>query len=504
MTAKPLLTMRKIYKVFPGVKALSDVDFTLRSGEIHALLGENGAGKSTLIKVLTGVEKLDSGQIELSGEEIRTKSPKHAQELGISTVYQEVNLCANLSVAENIFIGREPKKNGMIDWKTINSRTKKLLNKLNIDIDVTQTLSHYSVAVQQMVAIARAIDVEAKVLILDEPTSSLDATECEKLFNVMNQLKSEGMGIVFVTHFLDQVYAVSDRITILRNGELVGEFLAAELPKLELISKMIGKGYDVLSETIKNTDNDQDIEKQVYLRADKVLSIGNIKEFTLDVKKSEVLGLAGLLGSGRSETARVIFGADKVSSGTLYIKGEKVNLGKPLDAIKKGIAYCPEDRKTDAILGNLSIRENIIVALQSKEGMFKFIGRKKQEEIADYYIKLLQIKTPNREQLIKNLSGGNQQKVILARWLATHPELLILDEPTRGIDIGTKAEIQQLVVELAHGEMAVIFISSEMDEMLRCCTRMAVFSEKQKLGELEGDEISEQKIMKMIAGGNER
>ncbi|WP_070000300.1 sugar ABC transporter ATP-binding protein [Cellulosilyticum sp. I15G10I2] len=501
MTVQPLLTMRGICKDFPGVRALLDVDFTLRAGEIHALLGENGAGKSTLIKVLTGVEKLDCGQIELNGQEIRTKSPKHAQELGISTVYQEVNLCANLSVAENIFIGREPKKNGIIDWHTIHNRTKKLLKKLNIDIDVTQNLGQYSVAIQQMVAIARALDVEAKALILDEPTSSLDTAECEKLFQVMKQLRREGMGIIFVTHFLDQVYAVSDTITILRNGELVGEYTTKELPKIELIGKMIGKDYESLSKTIKSTHSDTNGHKEIFLRAEQVTSDGDIKSVTLNVKKSEVLGLAGLLGSGRSETARAIFGADKISEGTMYINGERAGFKQPLDAIKKGIAYCPEDRKTDAILGNLSIRENIIVALQAQRGLFKFIKRKEQEEIADRYIKLLEIKTPNREQLIKNLSGGNQQKVILARWLATHPELLILDEPTRGIDIGTKAEIQKLVVKLANEGMAVIFISSEMDEMLRCCTRMAVFSEKQKLGELEGDEITEHEIMKMIAGG---
>jgi simple sugar transport system ATP-binding protein len=501
MAVKPLLTMRNISKDFPGVKALAEVEFTLRAGEIHALLGENGAGKSTLIKVLTGVERLDGGQIELNGEEILAKTPKQAQALGISTVYQEVNLCANLSVAENIFIGREPKRNGLIDWKTIHTRTKELLKKLNIEIDVSRTLGEYSVAVQQMVAIARAIDVDAKILILDEPTSSLDATECKKLFGVMKQLRGEGMGIIFVTHFLDQVYEVSDTITILRNGELVGEFAAEKLPKIELIGKMIGKDYDILAQTIKNSDTDKNTDKEIFLRADRASSLGNVEAFTLEIKKSEVLGLSGLLGSGRSETARVIFGADKLSTGEIHINGGKTALRSPLDAIKKGIAYCPEDRKTDAILGNLSIRENIIVALQAKKGLFQFISRKEQEEIADYYIKLLEIKTPGREQLIKNLSGGNQQKVILARWLATNPELLILDEPTRGIDIGTKAEIQKLVVQLAESGMAVVFISSEMDEMLRCCTRMAVFSEKQKLGEIQGDEISEQKIMKMIAGG---
>lgn len=499
--SEPLLTMRGIYKSFPGVKALINVDFTLNSGEIHALLGENGAGKSTLIKVLTGVEKMDLGETKLDGKRISVKSTQQAQQAGISTVYQEVNLCPNLSVAENIFIGREPKIAGLIDWKTINKKSKKLLADLNINIDVTLALGDYSVAIQQMVAIARAIDISAKVLILDEPTSSLDASECEKLFEIMRKLKKQGMGIVFVTHFLDQVYAVSDKITILRNGSLVGQYDADKLSKVDLIGKMIGKDFASLSASIKTKSYNTTENKEVFMVVDKASSTGNIKEFSLEVNKSEVLGLSGLLGSGRTETARVLFGADKIDSGNMYIKGKKVNLKAPIDAIKKGIAYCAEDRKKDGIIGDLSIRENIIIALQAKRGMFKYLSRKEQNKIADKYIELLEIKTPSREQLIKNLSGGNQQKVILGRWLATNPELLMLDEPTRGIDIGTKVEIQKLVVKLANEGMAVAFISSEMDEMLRCCTRLAVYNEKEKIGELVGDEISEQEVMKMIAGG---
>ena len=495
---KPLLKMSGINKSFPGVVALKDVNFTLRTGEIHALLGENGAGKSTLIKVLTGVYQADSGTIELNGIPIRTQSPKHAQELGISTVYQEANLCDNLTVAENIFIGREPMKRGRIDWEEINSRSRKLLESLNLNIDVTQTLDNYSVAIKQMVAIARALDISAKVLILDEPTSSLDKAECQKLFEVMRKLRNDKMGIIFITHFLDQVYEVSDKITVLRNGMFVGDFEADKLSKLDLIGKMIGKDYEMLEKAVKTEG--LTCKGETFLTADNIAS-SSVKPFSLEINKNEVFGLAGLLGSGRTETARVIFGADKSEGGKIFVKDEERHFKNPIDAIKVGIGYCPEDRKVDGILPDLSIKENIVLALQTKKGLFKFIDKKTQKEIADKYIKLLDIKTPDSEQLIKNLSGGNQQKAILARWLATEPDLLILDEPTKGIDVGTKAEIQKLVLELASNGMAIVFISSEMDEMLRCCGRMAVYSEKQKFGELSGEQINEKAIMDMIAGG---
>ena len=495
-----LLTMRNISKSFPGVKALDKVDFTLRKGEIHALLGENGAGKSTLIKVLTGIESMDEGQVTLEGKPIHVKNSQHAQALGISTVYQEVNLCGNLSVAENIFVGREPMAFGRIDWKTVNKRAKELLKNLNVDIDVTKTLDSFPVAIQQMVAIARALDISAKILILDEPTSSLDAAECKKLFSVMKQLKAEGMGTIFVTHFLDQVYEVSDMITVLRNGELVGEYEVQNLPKVELIGKMIGKDYEQLQQ-IESSKKAPEDKKENFITCKDIVTETNIKNLDLEVNKGEVLGLAGLLGSGRSEIVRALFGVDRILGGELNVNKKRIKRNKPITAIRNGLGYCPEDRKSEGIVSELTIRENIILALQAKRGMFRFIGRKEQNRIAEHYIKLLDIKTPGREQQIKNLSGGNQQKVLLARWLATDPELLMLDEPTRGIDVGTKTEIQKIVLQLAEKGMSVIFISSEMDEMLRCCGRMVVLNDKKKLGELSGAEINEQIIMEMIAGG---
>ncbi len=498
----PILKMFGICKTFPGVKALQNVDFQLRAGEIHALMGENGAGKSTLIKVLTGVEKLNEGEIFLDGENIRPRSPLDAKSLGISTVYQEINLCPNLSVAENMFIGREPIAFGKIDWKEINKRAAEALEKLNIKIDVTQTLDSYSVAIQQMVAIARALDSSSKILILDEPTSSLDRQEVEKLFEVMRKLKNEGLGIVFITHFLDQVYEVTDRITVLRNGELVGEYETAELPRVQLVAKMIGKEFDELASLNKGLGAvDYIDEVTALLSARGVGHSGTIRPFDLDVNKGEVLGLVGLLGSGRTETARVLFGADKADRGEIYINNKKVTMASPMDAIKHGIAFCPENRKTEGIIGDLSVRENIILALQAKKGISRYLTGKEQEQLADKFIKLLSIKTAGPEQLIKNLSGGNQQKVILARWLATEPDLLILDEPTRGIDVGTKAEIQKLVVDLAGKGIAVVFISSELDEELRTCNRMAVFRDREKIAELTGDDLNEHFVMQTIAGG---
>lgn len=497
-----LLQMSHISKRFPAVIALNDVQFELKRGEIHALLGENGAGKSTLIKVLTGVEIRDEGTVLMEGKEIFPHSPLEAQEVGISTVYQEVNLCPNLSVAENVYIGREPRnKIGGIDWKTINRNAAELLARFDLNIDVTKTLDSYSVAVQQMVAIARAVDISAQVLILDEPTSSLTAVEVDKLFEIMRKLRSEGMGIIFVTHFLDQVYEVSDTITVLRNGEYVGTWAAADLPRVELVGKMIGKEYAELNQSAK----DKAVHKE---GGDVLVSISNattsgIADVNLEIHKNEVLGFSGLLGSGRSEIARLIFGVDRMEKGEVDVAGRKVQLKDPLSAIRSGFAFCPENRKTEGIVGDLTIRENIMLALQTKRGMFKKISRAEAEKLADEYIKKLAIKTPSQDQLIKNLSGGNQQKVILARWLATNPDLLMLDEPTRGIDIGTKAEIQKIVVQLADEGMAVIFISSEIDEMLRCCERMVVLRDKKRVTELVGDEISEATIMKYIAGGVE-
>lgn len=496
-----LITMTNISKRFPGVQALRDVSFSLQKGEIHALLGENGAGKSTLIKVLTGVERHDDGTILMEGRPISPKSVQEAQLLNISTVYQEVNLCPNLSVAENLFIGRERKKRGLIDWEHTTQAAQRLLQLFNLDIDVNRTLSTYSVAIQQMVAIARAVDISAKVLILDEPTSSLSAVEVQELFKIMRMLKERGIGIIFVTHFLDQVYGISDTITVLRNGEYVGTYPTSGLPRIQLVGKMIGKEYTELeakpSTAVHRTDTTPPL---LELHA---ASTTQIKEINLSLAKGEVMGFAGLLGSGRSEMARMLFGADHLVSGTLTMEGTPVSLRHTLDAIRHSIAFCPEDRKSDGIIGELTIRENIILALQAKRGMFKKIPRIEADRIVEQYIKALQIKTPGPEQLTRNLSGGNQQKVILARALATLPVLLILDEPTRGIDVGTKAEIQKMVRSLAEEGMALVFISSEVDEMLRCCDRMTIMRDKVQVGELVGNEISEAAILKCIAGGDQ-
>lgn len=502
MSESIVLSMKDISKTFPGVKALSHVDFTLRKGEIHALMGENGAGKSTLIKVLTGVHEFENGTIHIDGisKAIVNKSPQDAQSRGISTVYQEVNLCPNLTVAENLFIGHEPRKLGMIDWRTMNKKSAELLESLGIEVVPARLLSECSIATQQMIAIARAVNMKCKVLILDEPTSSLDDDEVEKLFVLMRRLRDEGVGIIFVTHFLEQVYAVCDRITVLRNGELVGEFKTKELPRFQLVAKMMGKDFDDLADIKSGHKMMEDGEP--VIEAEGLGHKGTIRPFDITVHKGEVIGLSGLLGSGRSELVRAIYGADKADSGTLKVKGKEVKIKSPLDAMKLGMAYLPEDRKKDGILADLSVRENIIIALQAKRGMFHPMSRKEMNEAADKYIEMLQIKTASRETPIKSLSGGNQQKVIIGRWLLTNPEYLILDEPTRGIDIGTKTEIQKLVLDLAEQGMAVTFISSEVEEMLRTCSKMGILRDGRKVGELSGNELSQDGIMKAIAGGD--
>ncbi len=502
MEHKIVLSMKDVSKTFPGVKALSHVDFTLRSGEIHALMGENGAGKSTLIKVLTGVHEFETGEIRIDGAQkpIVNHSPQEAQQNGISTVYQEVNLCPNLTVAENLFIGREPRKYGLIDWKTMNRKSEELLRGLEIEVPATRMLEECSIAIQQMIAIARAVDMKCRVLILDEPTSSLDEGEVEKLFGLMRRLKNEGVGIIFVTHFLEQVYEICDRITVLRNGELVGEFETEKLPRVMLVAKMMGKDFDDLAD-IKSERTTAPREKEPVVEAEGIGHQGTIKPFNLTVNKGEVVGLTGLLGSGRSELVRAIYGADKADSGTIRVFGKEVKINTPLDAMQAGMAYLPEDRKKDGILADLSVRENIIIAMQAKRGMFRPMSRKEMEDAADNFIQLLQIKTASRETPVKSLSGGNQQKVIMGRWLLTNPRFLILDEPTRGIDIGTKTEIQKLVLRLADEGKAVVFISSEVEEMLRTCSRMAVLRDGKKVGEIEGEDLTQEKIMETIAGG---
>jgi monosaccharide-transporting ATPase len=496
-----LLNMKGITKSFPGVIALEDVDFSLRRGEVHSLVGENGAGKSTLIKVLTGVEHHEAGSIELEGEPVQVRSPQHSQELGISTVYQEVNLCTNLSVAENIVLGHEPHRFGSIYWRKMNRLASQALKRLEIDIDVSRPLRNYSLAIQQMVAIARSLEfTSAKILILDEPTSSLAVHETNLLFDVMRKLKDEGIGIIFITHFLDQVYEISDRITVLRNGKLVGTYEAASIPLVELIAKMLGRSITDLDAVIKSkVEHEQKKSGERVLEAKGLGRTGALEPVDLELGVSEVLGLAGLLGSGRTEVANLLFGIDKPDSGSLTLKGEEIEKFSPLESLNNGLALCPEDRKAEGIVGDLTIRENIILALQARYGWFKFLGPEKQNEIARNYVKLLGIVTPSPEQLAKNLSGGNQQKLILARWLATNPQVLILDEPTRGIDVGAKAEIQKLVLDLADEGKSCVFISSELEEVLRVSDRVVVMRDHEKAAEYSGD-VDDQTIIQTMAG----
>ena len=504
MKEKSVLEMRNIYKSFPGVKALQNVDFTLEEGEIHALMGENGAGKSTLIKVLTGVYEKDEGEIWLKGldKPAVIHSPQDAQNLGISTVYQEITLCPNLTVAENMYIGRG--KGFAQNWKKMNADADKILQSLDIPAKANQQLSTCSIAIQQMVAIARAMDMDCKVLILDEPTSSLDEQEVEKLFHLMKDLKAKGVGIIFVTHFLDQVYAVCDKITVLRDGKLVGQYEIKDLPRVKLVATMLGKELDDMSD-IKG-ENKPFVSKETtpVFEAEGLQSNAGIKPFDFHINKGEINGFTGLLGSGRSECVRAIFGADKVIHGTLKKNGKPVKINKPLDAMKQGIAYLPEDRKVDGIVGDLSVRDNIILAAQVLRGFFRPFSKAEKNKLAEEYIKLLEIKTASADTPIKSLSGGNQQKVILARWLLTHPEYLILDEPTRGIDVGTKVEIQKLVLKLASEGMSVTFISSETDEMLRTCSRLVVMRDRAVVGELSGEDLTQSKIMSTIAGGEKK
>ena len=494
-----VLTMRGIYKSFPNVKALQNIDFTLRKGEIHALMGENGAGKSTLIKVLTGVYTKDEGEIRIDGVEdaITIRSPQEAQNYGISTVYQEITLCPNLTVAENMYIGRGGKR--VVKWKEMEKNAGTLLKNLGIPARPKQQLGSCSLAVQQMVAIARAVDTNCKVLILDEPTSSLDDKEVAMLFSLMRDLKARGVGIIFVTHFLEQVYEVSDRITVLRNGELVGEYEIEKLPQVELVAKMMGKELEGLS-NLKNTSVITDEEREVLYEAHD-LSSSEARPFDFHIAKGEVNGFTGLLGSGRSESVRAIFGADHVTGGKVTMDGKPVKITKPVQAMKNGIGYLPEDRKRDGIIADLSVRENIILAMQVMNGFFHPISKSQAEAFADEYIAALDIKTASSDTPIKSLSGGNQQKVILARWLLTHPQYLILDEPTRGIDVGTKTEIQKLVLKLAEEGMSVTFISSEIEEMLRTCSRLIVMRDRKIVGELTGEDLSQDRVMMTIAGG---
>ncbi|MCL3777140.1 MULTISPECIES: sugar ABC transporter ATP-binding protein [unclassified Actinomyces] len=501
----PVVEMTGITITFPGVRALDDVDVTLYPGEVHALMGENGAGKSTLIKALTGVNTLTAGRIVVDGKEVSFSGPAEAQEAGVAVVFQEVNLCANLSVAENVMLGHEPTTGPFISWRAMRQQAKEHLARLHLDIDPSSTLGSHTIATQQLCAIARALVVDAKVLILDEPTSSLDKDEVAELFAVVRELKSTGVAILFVSHFLDQVYEISDRMTVLRNGRLVGTALTQDLPRSELISMMIGKDAAEL-ESIGGGVHDSGVSRtgEPVLHAIGISKRGSVEAYDLGIHPGEIIGVAGLLGSGRTEAARLLAGVDRTDTGTLKVKGAETRLSSPLAAVHKGIVYSTEDRKKEGIVGDLTVRENIALALQASRGAWRPIPRKELDEIVERYMEALDIHPRNPGMLIKNLSGGNQQKVLLARWLATAPELLILDEPTRGIDVGTKAEIQRLVAQLAGQGMSVVFISSELEEVLRLSHRIMVMRDRAKIAEIDnGPGVTAATILSTIAAQKE-
>jgi monosaccharide-transporting ATPase len=488
VSTEPLLVARGVEKRFPGVHALAGVDLEVRAGEVHSLMGQNGAGKSTLIKILTGVYARDGGTITFEGRDFRPTSPGDAQRQGISTIYQELSLVPTLTVAENLFLGRAPRRWFGIDWGAMRRKAAEILATFDLKIDVDQPLGTMSAAVQQLVAIARAVQTEARLIIMDEPTSSLDSHETEVLLGIIGRLKARGLGIIFVTHFLEQVYQVSDRITVLRNGSLVGTYEASKLSRLELVSHMLGKVPEEVEPVLHGQPESQ---RPVVVDARRLERRG-VEPFDLTIHEGEVVGFAGLLGSGRTEAARLLFGADHARSGT--VNGTVPR--SPRHAIEQGMAFCPEERKADGIIPDLSVRENIALVVQRKLGFI--LSHEQQTKLAQEFVTKLSIKTPSVEQPVRLLSGGNQQKVILARWLAYQPRLLIVDEPTRGIDVGAKGEIERLIHQLSQKGLAVLFISAALEEVLRISRRIAVFRDRKKVGELSSTTLPE--VMKMIAG----
>ncbi|WP_138946064.1 sugar ABC transporter ATP-binding protein [Plantibacter sp. M259] len=498
---EPIVEMQHISIEFPGVKALQDVDFRLFPGEVHTLMGENGAGKSTLIKALTGVYKIDSGTILVAGGPRSFSGTADAQSAGISTVYQEVNLCDNLTVGENVMLGHEVRGPFGINWRRTHEAAHEALVGLGLGhIDPKQPLSSISLALQQLVAISRAMVTKSKVLILDEPTSSLDANEVEGLFQVMRRLRDQGVAILFVSHFLDQVYAISDRLTVLRNGEFVGEYRTADLNRTELISKMIGKDYGALAALGSNRGRTATADTPAFYSAKDLGRKRSIDPVDIEVHAGEVVGLAGLLGSGRTELGRLIYGADRPDSGTVTIDGATAEVHTPMAGLSKQIAFSTENRRDEGIIGDLTVRENLILAVQARRGWARPLSRREQNELCDKYLLELNVRPSDPERPIKNLSGGNQQKVLLGRWLATKPQLIVLDEPTRGIDVGAKAEIQEAIAALAEDGMSVVFISSELEEVVRLSERIVVLKDHRKIGEIvNGPEVTADTIVDLIA-----
>jgi simple sugar transport system ATP-binding protein len=486
-----------ISKRFPGVIALDDVDIAFQPGEIHALLGENGAGKSTLIKIMTGALTRDSGSLLMDGEPIEIDSPAAAQAVGIGAVYQEVNLIPTLSVVANLTLERQPRRFGFVSWRKAAEDARAALARLDIKIDVERPLGSYSLAIQHLVAIARALRADTRVLVLDEPTASLDAREVERLFAILRDLKARGLAIVFITHFLDQVYQIADRITVLRNGRRVGAAATTQLPQVQLVSLMLG--HELQAVEARRPTDEAKTDRAPVISAKGLGAKRVMEPFDLELRAGDVLGLAGLLGSGRTETAKLVFGATPADSGGIFVDGKPASIRSPRQAIRLGVGFCPEDRKREGLMLELTVRENIILALQTKRGWLRLLPAAEQDKLANEMIRALGIATPDTEKPAGQLSGGNQQKVILARWLVSNPRVLILDEPTRGIDVGAHAEVVALIRRLCAEGMALLVASSELDEVVAFSNRVAVLRDRRKVAELAGAKIERDDIVKAIA-----
>ena len=486
-----ILTMKGIDKSFPGVHALDHVDLEVRKGEVHALMGENGAGKSTLMKVLTGIYSKDSGTITFEGREVEFTNPREAQDAGIVIVRQELNMLGPLTVAQNIFIGREFMKGKFIDDRKMNEEARKLFDQLGIDIDPTETMSRLTVGKQQMCEIAKAISHDAKVIIFDEPSAALTEAEIEELFKIIRDLRERQLGIVYISHRMDEIKVITDRVTVMRDGGYVGTLITKDCTKEDIINMMVGR---VIYEDPK-TESQVAKDAPVVLKVEHLNAGRMVQDVSFELRKGEILGFSGLMGAGRTETMRALFGADPKQSGDIYVNGEKVDIKSPKDAVRHGIGYLSEDRKRFGIIVDKSVAENSTMATLDEYMKGLFIDKKKENDVAQKYVDILKTKTPGVDQLVVNLSGGNQQKVVIAKWLVRNCDILIFDEPTRGIDVGAKSEIYHLMNELVAEGKSIIMVSSEMTEILRMSDRIVIMCEGRKTGELGIEEATQERIM---------
>lgn len=496
-----LVEIKDVSKHFPGVKALDHVSLSIRRGEVHALSGENGAGKSTLIKILTGVYTYDEGSIIFDGSPVAFKSTNESQKAGIGSVYQELNMIPYLSVAENIYIGDYPMGKTGIEWKELYENAQNQLDSLNIDVDAKKQLNELSTAQQQMVSIVRAVSRDCKLIILDEPTSSLDTKEVKTLFSLVRQLKEKGVAFIFITHRMEEIYQICDRITVLKDGQFIGTYQAEDLNQYQLVTLMVGREItQQRKQTYFSPKKDQNYVVEVRNLAKKP----KVKDVSFGISRGEIVGLAGLLGSGRTEVAEMLFGSEMPDAGEILYEGILQKNISPTKAVRAGLAFCTENRRLDGIVPNMSVKNNIVLACMKQISRLGFVISRKRLALVNRYIEELRIKTPTPEQRIRNLSGGNQQKALLARWMATNPKLIILDEPTRGIDVGAKQEVERLVQQIASQGIGVLLISSEIPELVRNCDRVIVLREGEQVGELAGAQISEEAIMQIIAQNYEQ